>query len=206
VAAFASVQARIRKALAEQAETQPNGIARRRLAALIPDVGEAALEHALGLLAAEGVIRLEGGVVRLPQRRADAESQARQVAAIAQRLVEALRQGGLAPPDLETLAPTPLARRILDQLAKDGRAVRTFDRVQKREVFFHPDAVAEAQARLRPALGGQGLTTGEIGAALGMSRKFSVPLLEYLDVVRFTRRQGDRRMLGPQADGPPFGD
>ncbi|WP_158916476.1 selenocysteine-specific translation elongation factor [Caulobacter sp. S45] len=206
VDAFASVQARIRKVLAGQAESQPNGIARRRLAALVPHVGEAVLDHALSLLAAEGVIRLEGGVVRLPPRRADAESQARQVVAIAQRLVELLRQGGLGPPDVEALAPTPLARRVLDQLAKDGRAVRTFDRVQKREVFFHPDAVADAQKRLRPLLGGQGLSTGEIGAALGMSRKFSVPLLEYLDVLRFTRRQGDRRMLGPQTDGPPSGD
>ncbi|MGC1303568.1 MAG: SelB C-terminal domain-containing protein, partial [Caulobacteraceae bacterium] len=106
----------------------------------------------------------------------------------------------LNPPDVDKLAPTPLARRILEQLAKDGRAVRALDRVQKREVFFHPDAITEACARLRPLLGGQGLTTGEAGAALGISRKFSVPLLEYLDVVRFTRRQGDRRMLGPQAE------
>jgi selenocysteine-specific elongation factor len=158
------------------------------------------LDHAVTVLAAEGAIRQDGGAVRLPPRRADAESQARQVAALAQRMIASLREAGLSPPDTDKLAPTPLARRILEQLAKDSRVVKTLDRVQKREVVFHPDAVAEAKARLRPLLGGAGLTTGEIGAALGISRKFSVPLLEYLDVVRFTRRQGDRRMLGPESE------
>jgi selenocysteine-specific elongation factor len=198
--AFASVRRRLLKALADQTESQPNGVARRRLGPLLPGVGSEVLDHAVTVLAAEGAIRQDGGAVRLPPRRADAESQARQVAALAQRMIASLREAGLSPPDTDKLAPTPLARRILEQLAKDGRVVKTLDRVQKREVVFHPDAVAEAKARLRPLLGGAGLTTGEIGAALGISRKFSVPLLEYLDVVRFTRRQGDRRMLGPESE------
>jgi hypothetical protein len=29
-----------------------------------------------------------------------------------------------------------------------------------------------------------------------------VPLLEHFDIVRFTRRQGDRRVLGPAGLGP----
>lgn len=198
--AFAGVRRRLLQALAGQAESQPNGVARRKLAPLLPGVGAEVLDHAIAELATEGALRQDGGTVRLPPRRADAESQARQVAALAQRMIAALREGGLNPPDTDKLAATPLAHRILEQLAKEGRVVKTLDRVQKREVMFHPEAIAEAKARLRPLLGGQGLTTGEIGAALGVSRKFSVPLLEYLDVVRFTRRQGDRRMLGPDSE------
>ncbi len=198
--AFAGVKRRLLKALADQVERQPNGVARRRLAPLLPGVGTEVLDHAIAQLAADGALRQDGGAVRLPPRRADAESQARQVATMAQHMIAALREAGLTPPDTDKLAPTPLAHRILEQLARDGRVVKTLDRVQKREVMFHPDAIAEAKARLRPLLGGQGLTTGEIGAALGVSRKFSVPLLEYLDVARFTRRQGDRRMLGPDSE------
>jgi selenocysteine-specific elongation factor len=197
---FARLRQRLLKALADQVESQPNGVARRKLTALLPGAGPEALDHAIAQLGAEGALRQDGGIVRLPPRRADAESQARQIAAMAQHMLAALREAGLNPPNTDKLAPTPLGRRILEQLAKDGRVVKTLDRVQKREVVFHPDAVAEVKARLRPLLGGQGLTTGEIGAALGISRKFSVPLLEYLDVVRFTRRQGDRRMLGPDSE------
>jgi len=36
----------------------------------------------------------------------------------------------------------------------------------------------------------------EAGTALGISRKYSVPLLEYLDAIGFTRRVADRRVLG----------
>ncbi|WP_174301531.1 SelB C-terminal domain-containing protein, partial [Caulobacter sp. S45] len=112
-------------------------------------------------------------------------------------LAARLQAAGLAPPDLAELVPTPAARRALERLIKAGLAVRTFDQVQKRELVFHRDAIAEARTGLAPHLAPPGLTVGEAGAALGMTRKFSVPLLEYLDTVRFTRRLGDRRVLGP---------
>jgi selenocysteine-specific elongation factor len=34
----------------------------------------------------------------------------------------------------------------------------------------------------------------EIGEALGISRKYSMPLLDHLDTIRFTRRIQDRRV------------
>ena len=40
-----------------------------------------------------------------------------------------------------------------------------------------------------------GLATGEAGKALGISRKYAVPLLEHLDSIKFTRRIADRRVL-----------
>ena len=41
----------------------------------------------------------------------------------------------------------------------------------------------------------QGWTYARIAAALGISRKFCMPLLDHLDTARFTRRVGDRRIL-----------
>jgi selenocysteine-specific elongation factor len=79
--------------------------------------------------------------------------------------------------------------------------VRTYDRVQKREVLFHRDAVAEAQRRLAPLLAEPGLLVKDAGAALGISRKYSVPLLEYLDTIQFTQRVGDRRILRRRGGG-----
>ena len=74
--------------------------------------------------------------------------------------------------------------------------VRAVDAVQHRFILFHRDAVAEAQRRLAEALARpEGFTAGEAGALLGISRKFSIPLLEHLDALRFTRRAGDRRFI-----------
>ena len=78
---------------------------------------------------------------------------------------------------------------------REGVVIRAPDRVQKRELFFHRDTVESARHRLTTLLGGEGLLVGEIGAALGISRKFSVPLLEYLDSIHFTRRVSERRVL-----------
>jgi selenocysteine-specific elongation factor len=48
------------------------------------------------------------------------------------------------------------------------------------------------------------LLVTEIGAALGISRKYSLPLLDHLDTTRFTRRINDRRVragFGRQNEG-----
>ena len=187
--------------LQAQAELQPNGLARRRLAALLPQASAGALDGVIAALAAAGRLSAEGGSVRLAPRRADEAARVAREAALAAELGRRLRSAGLAPPDLAELAPTPAARQALEVVLKGGEGVRTFDRVQKRELVFHREAVADARARLAPHLAPPGLTVGEAGAVLGMTRKFSVPLLEYLDTVRFTRRQGDRRVLGPDAQG-----
>ena len=183
--------------LQTQAQAQPNGMARRRLAAVLPQASPAALDGVIAALVASGRVRAEGGVVRLAPCRADELARTEREGALAAAMSRRLRTAALLPPDLAELAPTPSAKRALEQLLKSGEAVRTFDRVQKRELVFHRDAVDQARDRLRPGLTPPGLTVGEAGALLGVTRKFSVPLLEYLDTARFTRREGDRRVLGP---------
>ena len=42
---------------------------------------------------------------------------------------------------------------------------------------------------------GRGATVAEIRDLLGTTRKFAVPLCEYLDRVQVTRRDGDLRVL-----------
>jgi selenocysteine-specific elongation factor len=42
---------------------------------------------------------------------------------------------------------------------------------------------------------GKGLTVAEIRDLLGTTRKYAVPLCEYLDRVGLTRREGDLRVL-----------
>lgn len=73
------------------------------------------------------------------------------------------------------------------------------DRVQKCSILFHPEAIVRSKAVLseRFAHNEAGFAAEDAGAALGVSRTFSIPLLEHLDAVRFTHRAGDRRNLVP---------
>ena len=193
--AFDSVLARLPQLLARQRDAHPDGLPRGQLAKLLPGAGEAVLDEAVASLVAKGALRQQAGLVRVPHAAREAD-RAREEEVAAAKLAERLRQGGLVPPDPHEIAPDPQSRRLLDRLVREGTVVRALDRVQKREVLFHRDAIEAAQRRLTPLLAqAPGLLVKEAGAALGISRKYSVPLLEHLDAIRFTRRIADRRVL-----------
>jgi selenocysteine-specific elongation factor len=199
-AALDGVLAQIPGRLAASEPTHPDGLSRDQLAALLPEAAPAVLDEAIARLVARGVLLHTGGSLRI-RREAREQDRAREEAALAVRLTETLRRGGLSPPDPAKLAPDPRTKRLLDRLVREGVAVRTLDRVQKREILFHREVVEAARRQLAPLLAKPpGLLTGEAGAALGISRKYSVPLLEYLDATGFTRRTGDRRMLARPAE------
>ncbi|KQT50065.1 translation elongation factor [Methylobacterium sp. Leaf456] len=115
------------------------------------------------------------------------------------RALEAVfRKGGLTPPDeIEAVGRDIRRQAALKYLLASGTLVRALDRVQKRTILFHRDAIETGKAQLAQTFAGQptGFLAKEAGAALGISRKFSIPLLEHLDTVRFTRRNGDRRVF-----------
>ena len=172
----------------------PAGAAPATLRALVPRAGAAVLDEAVIRLVASGVLARDGAAVRVArpdQDRATAQSASR----LAAELAETLRASGLSPPDPAELAPDLARHRLLQALIRQGVIVRAPDLVQKREVLFHRDTIELARHQLSTLLTGDGLLVGEIGAALGISRKFSVPLLEYLDAADFTRRLGERRVL-----------
>ncbi len=191
--ALAGVAARIPGVLARLAPA--GSLPLLQLRSAMPGAGDAVFDHALAGLVAAGTVRQAAGAVSLVQRDRDARDAA-QAARLGNQLAVALQQGGLSPPDLAALAADLPARHALAQLVRDGVAIRTRDRVQKRDLLFHRDAIELARRRLAPLLTGAGLKVTEAGATLGISRKYSVPLLEYLDSIHFTRRVEDRRVLG----------
>lgn len=74
----------------------------------------------------------------------------------------------------------------------EGLLVRVAD-----GVFLHSQAESSMRQQIVDKLraGGPGLTVAEIRDMLGTTRKFAVPLCEYLDRIGVTRRQGDLRTL-----------
>jgi len=68
------------------------------------------------------------------------------------------------------------------------------------ELIMHCEAIAEAQqVALRLFAKGTSFSTMDFRDALGVSRKYAVPLLDYLDSLRFTVRSGNLRAPGAEA-------
>lgn len=141
-----------------------------------------------------GVCVSEKGQVRHPKA---AVSAIEQEAEAREALLPLLRAQGLAPVGVRDLAiqaqvDPGLARKVLGQLATSGEAVRVSS-----EMHFSAEAIAGAKAALVAHLQATpaGATTSELRETLGVSRKYTIPLLEYFDAQGVTKREGDLRVL-----------
>ena len=169
----------------------PREEARERLAR---QAGPALFEHVAGALVAEG--RLGAGRhLTLATHRielSDAEAD------VKVRLADLFRREGLSPPDPAAWAREQgvdevIVERMLKLLLRDG----TVERLDT--VVFHREVLDRLRADVA------GLKTGaadpvRIDVAwfkrrFGITRKFAIPLLEYLDRVRVTRRVGQSRIV-----------
>src|SRR5262249_53684943 len=85
---------------------------------------------------------------------------------------------------------------LLELCVAEGQLVPVSD-----TIYLHAEAEEEMRRRVGAKLTpGTGLTVAEIRDLLGTTRKFAVPLCEYLDRIGLTRRDGDLRFR--VAQGP----
>ena len=117
-------------------------------------------------------------------------------AQLKQRLLDAFAAAGLSPPDVTSVARGARAsdadlRPVVDLCVAEGQLVHVGD-----GMFLHRDAEAVLRVRVRQIFNGHGaLTLSRIREALGTTRKYALPLCEYLDRVGVTRRVGHERVL-----------
>jgi selenocysteine-specific elongation factor len=108
----------------------------------------------------------------------------------------ALRAGALTPPDLAAIVSqhrltSSVADRVVHVLIKQRRLVRLGTLV------FHDEALHALKNQVA-ALKAAGTSTIDVGTfkeRFGVTRKFAIPLLEYLDRERVTRRAGESRLI-----------
>ena len=106
----------------------------------------------------------------------------------------ALKAAGAQPPDIATLAASAQASAAMVQKALFG-LVKT-GRVRRLDVlWFHVDTLAALKAEVKALGPGAPIDVPSAKAKFGVSRKFAIPLLEYLDRERITRRSGDTRVV-----------
>ena len=156
----------------------------RRQAGLAPALLEAVLAASPEIVAEGDILRLMSFRVLLQGEEDDAL-----------RKIESLfREGGLAvPAEAEVLAASGLderrARSILQLLLKKGSLVRVSS-----DLICHADALANLKGLLESHRG-QPFSVPEFKEWTGVSRKYAIPLLEFLDRLRVTQRSGDKRLV-----------
>ncbi len=162
------------------------------LARLAKGVSPAAADGWLATLAAGRTIALEGTLVVPPgAKAADLSGEA---ASFAAKLEELYRKAGFEPPkglDAAKLLGTKpqVVDGLVSHLVKSGLLVRLSP-----DLVVHRDVAAAAEAKLE-RVKGQTLAVAGFRDLLGLTRKTLIPLLEYFDSRKKTRRVGDLRKV-----------
>ena len=192
--AFAEIKADVLLALKKFHDANPlvAGMSKEELRDRI-NLGPEVFYSVLGKLVEEKKLEVAGELVHLPGRGVvmkDEEAESKKT------IEQAFASAGLKVPSLkEVLAGLKVdrirAQKIVTLLLRDKVLIKISE-----ELVFHQSALMD----LRQKIAALKATAPKIDVArfkdmTGVSRKYAIPLLEYLDRERVTRRVGDERVI-----------
>jgi len=153
-----------------------------------------AFRTALEELVAHKKLELQGELVK---RAGSSISLDRDETRAKEQIETAFAGAGLTVPAVkEVLSKLPVeakrAEKLLQMLLRDKNLVRITP-----ELIFHRDALAQLKQRLSTYRKSKGerISVPAFKELTGITRKYAIPLLEYLDRERVTRRAGDERVI-----------
>jgi selenocysteine-specific elongation factor len=147
----------------------------------------------LQALAAQGRIDVQGETVRLAGRRIQLTPEEQ---AAKDQISAAFEKTGLTVPGApEVLAKLrldrPRAEKLLQILLRENVLVKVTE-----DLIFHRSALQQLKELLaRRKAQGNRINVTHFKEITGLTRKYAIPLLEYLDRERVTRREGDERII-----------
>jgi len=170
-----------------------SGLAKEELRTKLPPEMDVKLFHILlnGLIHS-GEIILEKDKLRLKEHRVSSGDEK----GLIKRIEEAMLRGGLQPASSKELSELwsedeEAVRQILEHLAHEGVLVKV-----KSGMYFHRTHIEHLKERLIAYLKkNQEINTAQFKEITGASRKFAIPLIEYLDQMKLTLRLGEKRVL-----------
>jgi selenocysteine-specific elongation factor len=167
---------------------------RQKVESQLDYVGDAALVHA----AVDRLIqqhRVVGDLRRIA--RADHKPKlSANLRKLKDKLVAAYQEGRFQPPDPASFAGqaggnAANLKDLFEVCVAEGYLVPIAD-----DFYLHGDTEAEMRRLITEKLAtGPAMTVAEIRDLLGTTRKYAVPLCEYLDRIGVTKRDGDKRVL-----------
>lgn len=171
------------------------GIVRSRVVAALADVGNETLINAIiDRLKAQGRVTGDARTVALADHAPKLSQKERELKA---QIARTLSAAGLAPPGPEELAANAGSRAatipdLLNLLIDEERLVEISP-----QFYLDYDVADELRRRVIERLSdGSTITMAELRDMLGTTRRYAVPIGEYLDRIGVTVREGDLRRLG----------
>ncbi len=161
--------------------------------AALPSLDEACFEGVLAHAAHAGALVVEDGVVSHAKAGAGAK---RQAEARANAALQLLEQAGATPPFVADVQKAlgcsqGEASAALGVLEKRGDAVRI-----DRDLYYSAPAFEQLKSSVVACLQAHGeANAATLKDAMGVSRKYAIPVLEKLDALGVTKRAGDMRTL-----------
>jgi selenocysteine-specific elongation factor len=194
---FAALRAQLLESVVKFHKANPlsPGMLREDLRACLDrKVHQAVFRAALEELVAEAKLESTGELVK----RAGAEiALLPEEARSKDQMEAAFAKAGLAVPAVkDVLSQLPVepkrAEKLLQLLLRDKILVRVTP-----ELVFHRDALLQLRQKLAEfkKANGDRISVPRFKELTGITRKYAIPLLEYLDRERMTRRAGDERVI-----------
>jgi selenocysteine-specific elongation factor len=184
---------RLLSALKAHHESQPlsEGLPREEARErLFGRAAPAVFEHVLAELAGQRKILVRDRVALAGHQVSLSPEESR-----AREAIERLfREAGLAPPDAAAVvAAANVPAAVADRVA--ALLLRQKTLVKLDTLLFHADALSRLKADVRGLSKDARVDVSAFKERYGITRKFAIPLLEYLDRERVTRRVGDSRIV-----------
>ncbi|MBA4418960.1 MAG: selenocysteine-specific translation elongation factor [Syntrophus sp. (in: bacteria)] len=169
------------------------GISKEELRMRLPKVEPQVFQAALDECIASGAVESDKDKVKI---KGTGDTPDKERDAFEGHILKILAGYNLTPPSLKDLAlemhkPEGQLRDILQKLVFEGKVVKI-----KGDMYFNKNSIEGFKKQITSFLGShKEIIPGDIKSMFDLSRKYTIPLLEYLDEIKLTIRVGDKRVL-----------
>jgi len=169
------------------------GIPKEELRMRLPRVNQGIFQNALDACVRSNKVEVEKDKVKVPAAVGETGNAIREDEEV---VLKVLLKYNLTPPGLKELSVETGKKEkdlkdILNRLNFQGKAVKI-----KGDMYFHRDAIEDLKLKAVSYLKTKKeMTPSDFKSVVDVSRKYMIPLLEYLDEIKLTIRTGDKRIL-----------
>ncbi|HDO31109.1 MAG TPA: selenocysteine-specific translation factor, partial [Desulfobacteraceae bacterium] len=171
------------------------GLAKEELRSqLKPAVDQKLFQFALGQLVKKKPIVQDQAEVRLAHFKVTLQVDEQ---AMREKIISLFRDAGLVPPNIKDVFntmneyPATQVQQVIDLLLQEGMLIKVTE-----SLYFHAGKIEQLAQQLTEYIKKEGeIDAPRFKDLTGLTRKFSIPLLEYFDKKKLTIRIGDKRVL-----------